>query len=111
VVDSLVEADKSNRQQAMEDALGGLRRLKELLEAKQKPSPEAVAAEARAAQEGIARWLLLAPIKDVAEADALVRVVTAADADRDGRLSEAELATLPEPHRKEWKARVDLVGQ
>lgn len=107
----MVEADKATRQQAMEDALGGLRRLKELLEAKQQPSPAAVAAEARAAQEGIARWLLLAPVADVAEADALVRAVGAADADRDGRLSPPEIATLPERQRKEWKARVDLVGE
>lgn len=98
------------RQAAMEDALGGLRRVKELLEAKNSPAPEAVVAEARAAQGGIARWLLLVPMADVAEADTLFRAVRAADADGDGRLSESELATMDEDKRKEWRARVALVG-
>eukprot|EP00967_Tisochrysis_lutea_P149580 scaffold287813_cov36-Tisochrysis_lutea.AAC.3 len=111
VVDSLVDEDKTARQRAMEDALGGLRRMKELLEAKVKPTPEALAAEARAAQKGIADWLALSPSKDVAEADELIRAVRVADVDLDGRLSSSELATLPEQKQREWKARVDLVGE
>ena len=75
------------------------------------PDAAELAADARAAQEGMARWLSLVPQPDVQRAASLYAAVRAADADRDGKLSPLELESMPEGVRALWKARVAYVGQ
>ena len=75
------------------------------------PDAAELAADARAAQEGMARWLSLVPQPDVQRAASLYAAVRAADADRDGKLSPLELESMPESVRALWKARVAYVGQ
>lgn len=94
----------------MDDALGGMQALLSRLEA---PPADAagLAADARRAQNGIARWLLAVPAADVAAVDSLYKAVRMADSDRNGQLSEAELATLPAEQASVWRAKVALVGE
>ena len=66
---------------------------------------------AAAAQQGIRRWLSLAPASDVVAVDKLYRAVRAADSDPpDGKLSDKELMTLTEADAATWRKRVALVG-
>mmetsp|Transcript_6442 Transcript_6442/g.16194 ORF Transcript_6442/g.16194 Transcript_6442/m.16194 type:complete len:95 (-) Transcript_6442:540-824(-) len=94
----------------MEEVMRALRRMKEEL---RKPAPDGgeVAADARAAQQAMGRWLSFVPQADVERATRLYANVAAADADRDGKLSEAELRTLGEGDRAAWKARVAMFGE
>ena len=55
-------------------------------------------------------WLALVPEGDVQAADSLFKAVRAADADRNGKLDDRELAELPAKDAATWRARVALVG-
>jgi hypothetical protein len=105
-----VRTDKQQRVQAMDEALQALADCRAAL-ADAAPDAAAVAASAATAKSAIGRWLSLVPTEDVSAVDRLLRAVRAADADRDGKLDQAELATLPAPARAVWERRVALVGQ
>eukprot|EP00966_Prymnesium_polylepis_P023607 543287-Prymnesium_polylepis.1 len=88
------------------DALQQLRtELKDAL-----PAPAVVRGCAARAQDGVARWLALVPAADVERVGGLIRAVRAADVDRNGELSAAELATLTQGDQLTWKKRQDLFG-
>ena len=83
--------------------------------------PPSIAAPAAAAR--VASWpgieylepifelkLSLVPASDVREAERLFVATRKADADRNGKLSTSELATLEPADAARWRARVALVG-
>jgi hypothetical protein len=69
-----------------------------------------VSSSAASAKAALGRWFSLVPSDDVLAVDQLFRKVRSADADQNGKLSAAELATLPASERAVWEARVALVG-
>ncbi|KAL1498889.1 hypothetical protein AB1Y20_013413 [Prymnesium parvum] len=109
-LEEFAKTDRRARAEAMEEVMRALRRMKEEL---RKPAPDGgeLAADARAAQQAMGRWLSFVPQADVERATRLYANVAAADADRDGKLSEAELRTLGEGDRAAWKARVAMFGE
>ena len=113
-LDEFVRVDRRERQQRMEDIMGALRRTRDELgkpEPNLKPNAGEIAADTRAAQQGMVQWLSLVPESDVKRAADLFVNVRRADVDRDGKLSSAELETLDASDRALWKAKVALVGE
>lgn len=108
-LDNFVQQDKQQREQAMADALSALEGCKRALAA-EVPDAELVANSAAAAQSGLERWLSLVPSVDVEKASALFLATRKADANRDGKLDKAEMATLPDDQRAVWEKRVAYVG-
>ena len=104
-----VDADKLARQDDIISTMEALQQLRtELKDAL--PAPAVVRGCALRAQEGMARWLAQVPATDVERVGTLIRAVRAADVDRNGELSPAELSTLPPADQLTWKARQDLFG-
>ena len=100
-------ADKTARQDLMESTMDALQQLRAEL-AKPAPEGSAVEASAEQARAGVAKWLGRAPRRDVERVGELLLSVRRADADRNGELSQAELATLSDADRAAWTARLAL---
>ena len=109
-LDEFVRADKRTRQQRMEEIMMALRQTKDELRASA-PRASEIAANTRAATQGMAQWLGMVPEADVRRAADLYANVRAADSDRNGKLSTAELDTLNPSDKALWKAKVALVGE
>lgn len=102
-----IRLDKEARFGAMEDALNGLERVKDALLASDEEAVRNAMADARS---GISRWFAFVPESDrVAVAD-LYQKARQADANRDGKLDDAELSTLDEANRARWKRRIQVAG-
>ena len=108
-LDFAVKVDKQERQAAIENTLNGMDALKQAL-AESAPDAERVVASAKVAKESMQCWLSLVPASDVREAERLFVATRKADADRNGKLSTSELATLEPADAARWRARVALVG-
>jgi len=108
-LDTFVRQDKQQREQAMEDALSALEGCKKALAA-EVPDTALVASSAAAAQNFLERWLSLVPSVDVEKVSALFLATRKADANNDGKLDKAEMATLPDDQRAVWEKRVAYVG-
>jgi len=104
-----VRLDKEARFNAMEDTLNSLEAIKNEL---QKDSPDAafVRSNAEAASAAISRWFANIPDADRRAVADLYIAVRKADQNRDGRLSDSELALLDETDQAVWKRRIKLVG-
>jgi len=105
---AFINIDQNERYEAMESTMDALKALKNSLE---KELPDKVESDADAAKSALGRWFGLIPPSDVAAVEKLFLAVRKADKDRNGRLSDDELATLSEADRNAWKKRVDLVGE
>jgi len=108
-LDEFVKQDKRERRSAMEETLGAMEALKRSL-AGAAPDADEVASTTTSAQQAVERWFALVPPTDVQRVATLYRAVRSADVDRDGRLSESELAALSEADRSAWRSRVNLYG-
>lgn len=104
-----VKSDKQQRLAAMEDTLAAMETTKIAL-ASPGPDVGAIVGSTGAAQRALARWLSLVPPSDVDRVDKLFKAVRVADADRNGKLSKEEAASLSAEDRATWQARVALVG-
>ena len=104
-----VEADKAARQEPVLSTMEALQELRAELKSTL-PVAAVVRGCAARAQDGVFRWLAQVPATDVQHVDALIRAVRAADLDRNGELSPAELSTLPPDQQTTWKARQSLFG-
>jgi hypothetical protein len=102
-----VRLDKEARFGAMEDALNGLERVKTALLASDE---EAVRNSMADARSGITRWFAFVPEQDRVAVAELYQSARQADANRDGKLEDAELSTLDEVNRARWKRRIQVVG-
>lgn len=107
-LDSFVDADKQARQEAMNAVISALRELRDALKAGAAATPDeamraSVTAKAAAAQRAMERWMSFVPALDVQRVDALLRAIRAADADRNGKLTGAELSTLGPDEQSLWK--------
>ena len=104
---SLVDADKLARQETVAGAMEALQQMRTELKT---PEPNAIVVLgcARRARDGIGGWLARVPSTDVERVSVLLKSVRAADANRDGQLSDAEMATLAPADRETWKARLAL---
>ena len=109
-LDEFVRTDKRERQERMEGIMAALRRTRDELRV---PEPNAgeIAANTRAATKSMSQWLAMVPEADVRRAAELFANVRAADSDRNGKLSAAELETLNPSDKALWKAKVALVGE
>ena len=104
-----VDADKLARQNGIISTMEALQQLRTELK-DPLPAPAVVRGCAARAQDGLAQWLAQVPAADVERVGALIRAVRAADMDRNGELSPAELGTLQPADQLTWKARQDLFG-
>eukprot|EP00568_Trieres_chinensis_P011170 CAMPEP_0183296098 /NCGR_PEP_ID=MMETSP0160_2-20130417/3802_1 /TAXON_ID=2839 ORGANISM="Odontella Sinensis, Strain Grunow 1884" /NCGR_SAMPLE_ID=MMETSP0160_2 /ASSEMBLY_ACC=CAM_ASM_000250 /LENGTH=257 /DNA_ID=CAMNT_0025457675 /DNA_START=106 /DNA_END=876 /DNA_ORIENTATION=+ len=95
-----VRMDKQARFDAMEQCMGNLERLKNDLGSG--ADAGTIEADARAAQDALASWFALVPPADVAAVEKLFLDVKKADADRNGVLSDEELAALPLEEQEVW---------
>ena len=104
-----VDADKLAKQEPITQAMEELQKLRTELK---DPllAPAIVRGCAARARDGVDRWLGQVPAADVERTYALIRAVRAADVDRNGELSPAELTTLPATDQQVWKARQNLFG-
>jgi len=104
-----VDADKLAKQEPITQAMEELQKLRTELK-DPLPAPAIVRGCAARARDGVDRWLGQVPAADVERTYALIRAVRAADVDRNGELSPAELTTLPATDQQVWKARQNLFG-
>jgi hypothetical protein len=102
-----IRLDKEARFGAMEDALNGLEGVKNALLASDE---EAVRSSMADARSGISRWFAFVPEADRDAVAELYQKARQADANRDGKLDDAELSTLDEVNRARWKRRIQIVG-
>ena len=65
---------------------------------------------ALAAQSALASWFSMIPSENVQAVEQLFVKVQKADVNRDGRLSDDELAALSPDDQQVWKRRVDKFG-
>jgi len=105
---AFINIDQNERYEAMEATMESLKSLRNNFA---KESPDKITADADAAKASISKWFDLIPASDLAAVEKLFLAVRTADKDRNGRLSDDELATLSETDRTYWKKRVDLVGE
>ena len=87
-----VDADKLAWQDDIESTMEALQQLRTELKTVE-PNAIVVVGCARRARDGVARWLARVPAADVERVSALLKSVRNADVNRDGQLSDAELAT------------------
>eukprot|EP00525_Craspedostauros_australis_P003633 CAMPEP_0198114264 /NCGR_PEP_ID=MMETSP1442-20131203/5694_1 /TAXON_ID= /ORGANISM="Craspedostauros australis, Strain CCMP3328" /LENGTH=307 /DNA_ID=CAMNT_0043771537 /DNA_START=48 /DNA_END=971 /DNA_ORIENTATION=- len=107
--------DQTERINSMEDTMKSLQALLTTLQESSKTSTEQqqqpyVQAYALQAKQNLDRWFALVPSADVEKAERLFVATRQADANRNGKLEESELATMDEESREVWKKRVALVG-
>lgn len=102
-----VTMDKQARFGALDACVTALERLKGSLGGN---DAAAVEGDAQSAQSALASWFALIPEGDVKAVEQLFKDVRSADVDRNGLLSEEELATLPAEEREAWKKRVQKFG-
>jgi len=104
---NLVDADKLNRQETIAGTMEALQQMRMELKT---PEPNAIVVLgcARRARDGVDSWLARVPSGDIERVGVLLKSVRAADANRDGQLSDDELATLAGADRETWKARLAL---
>ena len=104
-----IKLDKEQRLQAMESTLKFLEQLKQVL-ADDIDNDDLVMSNAQDASSSLQKWFDMIPTQDFEAVDQLFRSTRAADANRDGKLDDKELATMTETEREIWKKRVKLVG-
>ena len=102
-----IRFDKEARFNAMEATMADLEMLKKSLSTGDAASVEE---NSKAAQSALDSWFALVPNTDVRSVEQLFRDVKAADNNFDGKMSDDELATLPENERTMWKRRVAKFG-
>ena len=56
------------------------------------------------------RFLAFVPVPDVQAVETLLQSVRVADTNRDGKISDAELATMPPAQREQWREVQKLIG-
>lgn len=108
-ISEFVQGDKASHTECITSVTDHMEALKKELDGTV-PNADTVLAEAKAASASMQAWLSLAPQADVEKAAALFLATRKADADRNGKLDTAELATLSDVDRAIWKKRVDLYG-
>ena len=102
-----VDADKLAWQDDIERTMEALQQLRTELKTVE-PNAIVVVGCARRARDGVARWLARVPAADVERVSALLKSVRNADVNRDGQLSDVELATLNPVDQAAWRARLSL---
>uniref|UniRef100_A0A6U3NLH8 Calmodulin n=1 Tax=Ditylum brightwellii TaxID=49249 RepID=A0A6U3NLH8_9STRA len=103
-----IKLDQNERYEAMEATMKHLNDLKDSLG---KGNADKINADAEAARKSLSDWFALIPSSDVKAVEKLFRAVRLADKDRNGRLSEGELAALSDTDRNIWKKRVNNFGE
>ena len=99
--------DKEARYDALDRTMKNMEALKSVLGEGDAAAIEGYAQDTKAA---LASWFAMVPESDVRAVEQLFLDVKKADVNRDGRLSDDELATLSIQEQELWKKRVDKFG-
>jgi len=103
--------DKQTRYNALEETMKSLERLKSTLASPNVSVLKDVLEDnAKASQAALASWFALLPPSDVTAVQELFEHAKKADLNRDGRLSDSELASLSFTEQELWKRRVAKFG-
>ena len=95
------EQDRRARRVACQETLTGLEQLKRDLDSA--ATADTLRLQARRTQAAMQRWLAQVPDADIQAARELLAARDAADADRDGLLSEGERSQLPPRIERLWR--------
>ncbi len=105
-----VVMDKQARYDALERTMKNLEDLKKVLGKENLTDAMIIEGYAKDAQIALSSWFTMIPDNELKAVEELFVHVKKADLNRDGRLSDDELATLSIQEQQLWKKRVDKFG-